>query len=57
MRKAADLPVTQRMQELALEYPWFGYRRLGAMLRREGQVLNEKKVHRVYQSAGLALRK
>lgn len=55
-RKAADAPLTKRMQELALEYPRFGYRRLGVLLRREGNVLNEKKVHRVYQSAGLALR-
>ena len=49
--------MTKRMQELALEYPRFGYRRLGVLLRREGQVLNEKKIHRVYQAAGLALRK
>ncbi len=31
------------MRELALEYPRFGYRRIGVMLRREGRVLNAKK--------------
>jgi len=52
-----DAPLTKRMRELALEYPRFGYRRICVLLRREGQMLNEKKIHRVYQSAGLALRK
>jgi len=54
-RKATDLPLTKRMQESALECPQFGYRRLGVLLRREGQVLNEKKLHRVNQSTGVAL--
>jgi putative transposase len=46
-----------RLVELAREKPRFGYRRLQVLLRRRGEFVNHKRVHRVYREAGLALRR
>ena len=45
----------ERIKELAMKYPRFGYRRVWAMLRRAGMVINHKRVHRLWQRLGLAL--
>jgi putative transposase len=42
---------------LAHEKPRYGYRRLGILLRREGQIVNHKRVFRVYRAAGLSVRR
>ena len=47
----------KRLRELAAERPRFGYRRLTALLRREGRSVNPKRVHRLYREEGLALRR
>jgi len=44
--KAEDAALTQRMSELAAERRRFGYRRLHALLRREGVEANHKRIHR-----------
>ena len=44
-----------RIRELAAERRRFGYRRIHALLRREGRQANHKRVHRIYRSAGLAV--
>jgi putative transposase len=46
-----------RLRELASERPRFGYRRLHALLRREGRSVNRKRVYRLYRQAGLAVRR
>jgi putative transposase len=46
-----------RMVELAGEHRRFGYRRLHALLRREGVEANHKRVFRLYQEAGLAVKR
>lgn len=46
-----------RLRELAAERPRFGYRRLHALLRREGIVVNHKRVQRLYAEEGLAVRR
>jgi putative transposase len=43
--------------ELAREKPRFGCRRLPVLLRRSGEPVNQKRVHRVYREAGLSLRR
>jgi putative transposase len=55
--KVEDAVLTQRMSELAAERRRFGYRRLHALLRREGVEANHKRIHRLYQAAGLAVRR
>lgn len=49
--------VRQRLRALAHSRPRFGYRRLGVLLRREGVVINHKRVYRLYREEGLALRR
>lgn len=41
------------MIELAREHPRYGYRRVTALLRREGWSVNGKRVHRLWRQAGL----
>ena len=45
----------RRIEELAGKHPRFGYRRIWAMLRREGWSVNKKAVHRLWRQSGLKL--
>ncbi len=56
-RRGEDAHLRQRLPELAAERPRFGYRRLHALLRREGVVVNHKRVERLYREEGLAVRR
>ena len=47
----------RRLRELAAERPRFGYRRLHALLRREGVAVNHKRVARLYRAEDLAVRR
>jgi putative transposase len=47
-----DDELRARLVELAREKPRFGYRRLYVLLLRTGEVVNHKRVHRVYREAG-----
>ena len=44
--------MVERLKAIAAERRRFGYRRLGLMLRREGIVVNHKRVYRVYRDLG-----
>jgi putative transposase len=55
--RAGEEPLRRRLRELAAERPRFGYRRLHALLRREGIVVNHKRVERLYREEGLAVRR
>jgi putative transposase len=52
-----DDGLRNRLIALAREKPRFGYRRLHVLLGREGEIVNHKRVHRIYREAGLALRR
>jgi len=56
-RRASDEAVRQRLRELAAQRRRFGYRRLGWLLAREGQVMNHKKVYRLYREERLMVRR
>jgi putative transposase len=45
-----------RLRELAAARPRFGYRRLYLLLRREGWLINHKRVYRLYGEEGLSVR-
>jgi len=47
----------ERIQQLAAERRRFGYRRIHALLRREGVRVNVKRVHRLYREDGLQVRR
>ncbi len=52
-----DGEVRERMKAIAQERRRFGYRRLLVMLRREGLVVNHKKLFRLYREEKLAVRR
>jgi putative transposase len=52
-----DAPVRARLRELAAEKRRYGYRRLHVLLRREGVLVNHKRVERIYREEGLSVRR
>lgn len=45
--------LVRQMLQLARQHPRFGYRRITALLRREGWQVNRKRVHRLWKQEGL----
>ena len=56
-RRPEDTAVRDRLCELAALKRRYGYRRLHVLLRREGWEINHKRTFRVYQAAGLSIRR
>lgn len=52
-----DEDLRDRLVELARDKPRYGYRRLHVLLGREGEVVNHKRVWRVYREAGLSVKR
>ena len=48
-----DSFLINRINQIALKYPFYGYRRIYALLRREGILVNYKKVYRIYKELNL----
>ncbi len=48
-----DAALVERMVTLSRQNPRYGYRRVWAMLRREGWAVNKKRVQRLWREAGL----
>lgn len=57
VKRSSDGTLRARLEQLATEYPRYGYRRLHDKLLRSGERINRKKVYRIYRSAGLMVRK
>jgi putative transposase len=55
-RPGKDAALRARLKDLAGKRMRFGYRRLTAMLVREGAEVNHKRVYRLYREEGLAMR-
>jgi putative transposase len=55
--RADDASLRQRMRAIAQERRRFGYRRLHVLLKREGYVINHKKLFRLYREEKLAVRR
>jgi transposase InsO family protein len=53
-RPDEDRPLRGALSELAGQWPTYGYRRLTAMLRREGHTVNAKRVRRLMSELGLS---
>jgi putative transposase len=51
-----QLPLRMRIKELAHARPRFGFNRIWVLLRREGWMVNRKRVRRLYRLDGLQLR-
>lgn len=50
-----DGKLTERIKEIADKHKRYGYRRTWAMLRREGMIVNHKRVRRIWRMEGLVL--
>ena len=53
LRPALDVDLVRRLHELSAEHPRFGYRRITALLKREGWRVNRKRVQRLWRQEGL----
>lgn len=51
-----DNELKVRIEELAQEKPRYGYRRLALLIRKEGKMVNHKKIYRIYRNLNLAVR-
>jgi len=52
----ADADLRDRIEELALRFPRYGYRRMTAQLRREGRPVNHKRVLRLMRASDLLVK-
>jgi putative transposase len=52
-----DTALRARLRELAAQRRRWGYRKLLVLLRREGMLVNHKRVERIYREEGLSVRK
>jgi len=57
MERDDEAPLTKRIIELAAAYGRYGYRRITAMLRREGWAVNHKRVERIWRRESLKVPK
>jgi putative transposase len=55
--RADDVSLRQRLRAIAQERRRFGYRRLHVLLKREGYLINHKKLFRLYREEKLAVRR
>lgn len=53
--RRSDSALLEKLKTIAREHPRYGYRRACALLRRDGDEVNHKRVHRVWQEAKLSL--
>jgi putative transposase len=49
--------IRDAMKDVAGKRRRFGYRRIGAMLERQGMIMNHKKLYRLYREEGLSVRR
>lgn len=56
-RRPEDAPLRAKIREVASERRRFGYRRIHLMLRRQGVVMNQKKLRRLYAEERLQVRR
>lgn len=54
--RTSEADLTDRIEEIALQYPSYGYRRITAELRRKGLKVNHKRVLRLMRSQNLLCR-
>ena len=55
-RRRSQAALTERIKEIAATRIRYGYRRIHVLLRREGWMINQKRVYRLYKELGLRLR-
>src|SRR5687768_10971411 len=56
-RAVKDWALREHIQTLAARHKRYGYRRITALLQREGFEINSKRVHRLWKQLGLGLKR
>lgn len=56
-RRPSDAALRERLRALASQLPRYGYKRLHRRLRKSGEIVNHKKIYRLYREEGLMVRK
>lgn len=56
-RRRNDSTLSEQLKKIAMKFKRFGYRCSLAVLRREGQTINHKRVYRIWKLSGLSLPK
>ena len=54
--RISDIDLADKINEIALEFPSYGYRRVTAALVREDMIVNHKKVYRIMKSENILCR-
>jgi transposase InsO family protein len=54
-KRGDEQEMVRKIHELAVRHSRYGYRRITALLRREGIKVNRKRVHRIWKAEGLSL--
>lgn len=52
-----DADIADAIEAIAYDFPSYGYRRVKAALRRQGMIVNHKKVAKIMKKMGIACRK
>ncbi|MBO6720027.1 MAG: IS3 family transposase [Rhizobiaceae bacterium] len=55
-QRPQDARIVEKIGEICVEFPRYGYRRVTAQLRRDGFVVNHKKTMRIMREQGLSVR-
>ena len=55
-RKPPDMELAEKIEDIALDYPYYGYRRITAELKRQGFKVNHKRVLRLMRDKNLLCR-
>ena len=56
-RRRDDTEIVERLRKISNKHKRYGYRRAWALLRREGNIVNHKRVYRIWKKEGLSLPK
>jgi putative transposase len=56
-QRSEESGLRERLKQVAAERRRYGYRRLTVLLNRTGEVVNHKRVYRLYREAGLSVRR
>jgi len=51
--KLGDIFILEKIKDIATSFPSYGYRRITAALRREGMLINHKRVYRIMRANGI----
>jgi len=57
LKKKRDADIADLIEKIAYQYPYYGYRRITAALRRKKMVVNHKKVLKIMKKMGIQCRK